>query len=208
MGSTYEEHRRRSEAAYLVAYEEFERGLSDSAREALGNAAVPDLEEHKTMNTRRTIIGDRDVADLAWVDWREIEENPVDIWMERLPSLTLAEAQKLQEIHEALVNSEAEERRAADLVQLVATFLDSSNVRLQAAALAFAAGLPVVSGARTMTEWAAAHGVTKAALSKIARQWQRRLNLPPGPHLKEIELCRKYSKSQNEGHWRRRTNEE
>jgi hypothetical protein len=199
---------RRQELAYVVEFENFEAGLTPEQRIALGRSAAPDLECHITSNSRHVVFGiSRDISEssIASVDWQEIEDDPVDYWQEELPSISRADAVRLHEIHCAKLAREAEERRAADLLQLISVFLDAENLRLNAAGLAFAAGLPSVGGCHSMHEWAQAHGVTRAALSKVSRQWQKRLNLPPGPHLKDDRLCEVYSEAQTKkSHWRNR----
>lgn len=207
---TYQDHVRRQELAYVVEYENFEAGLTPEQRIALGKAAAPDIPDHITSNSKHLVFGiSRDISEssIASVDWQEIEDDPVDYWQEELPSISRADEVRLQEIHCAKLAREAEERRAADLLQLISVFLDAGNLRLNAAGLAFAAGLPSVGGCHSMHEWAQAHGVTRVALSKTARLWQKRLNLPPGPHLRADDLCEVYSQAQTKSHWRNRQHE-
>lgn len=204
---TYQDHVRQQEVAYVVEFEAFERGLTPEQRALLQGAAAPDLEDHRTMNTRRAVIGvDRDVADsYAASEWSaDFLDSEQDKWREEFPGLSEAEAERLEQKVCGRVEREAEEKRASDLLGLISVLLDCTNLRMQAAALAFAAGLPSVNGFHTMADWAAANGVTRAAISKVAKIWQRRLNLPPGPHLREEKLCEVYAEAQKNNHWRNR----
>ena len=203
---TYVDHVRREETAYLVEFEQFERTLSAEDRARLNGAAAPDLEDHYAHSSKRVFVGlDRDAADsYAAAEWSSpILDRPQDEWREAFPVLSEEDADRLEDMVLARVERDGEEKRAADLLGLIAVFLDAENLRMQAAALAFAAGLPSVNGFHSMADWAAAHGITRAAVSKVAKVWQRRLNLPPGPHLKDEDSCKKYSEAQSHSHWRR-----
>lgn len=78
------------------------------------------------------------------------------------------------------------------------------NPLLQTYGIAFATGLDFLNGI-SMTEAAKKCSVTRAAVSKSAKEWQRVLNFPPSRHMKSEEACKSYSKTQTENHWRHRS---
>ena len=203
--STYWDHLRRQEMEYLLEYENFEATLTPEQRAALGRAAAPDLEDHKALGTRREVMGlERDIAEssIASEDW-VFEDSEEDQIRELCPSLPAEEVQALVGRFEGLVDREAARRKAEVLLMLVGHFLDCKNVRLESAALAFAMGLSDVGGCTTMHEWSQRNGVTRAAVSKQAKSWQRKLDLPEGPHMRPESSCASYSAGQK-NHWRRR----
>ena len=60
----YEDHVARQNTAYLIAFEEFEAGLSVEERALLRGTATPDIEDHQADSSKRLVFGiDRDVAD-------------------------------------------------------------------------------------------------------------------------------------------------
>jgi len=207
--SPYLDHVRRQEMEYLVSYEEFEAGLTAEQRAMLqsSGAAAPDIEFHKTMNSRRITLGlDRDVAEssaasLGW-DAEVLLEDPIDVWMDEIPGLNRRQAEEIEARLSGLVERAVAERACSAIISIASAFLDSKNVRLQAAGLAFAAGLPVVGGAHSMQEFASANGVSRQAISKSAKFWQRELKLPPGPHMREEHKCDSYRQAQlTKNHW-------
>jgi len=202
----YFDHCRRSEVAYLLSYEEWERGLSPADRARLGRASTPDLDDRRAMGSKRMVLGlERDVAESSAAsecEWM-VEDSAADVLREEFPELSADSAERLASKIEERVEAEAARRKAEALLAITTIFLDCSNLRLQAAGLSFCIGLPV-PGYSTLSEWAAAHGVTRQALSKVARDWHDRLGLPEGPHLRDDSLCESYRAAQLKNHWRRK----
>ena len=205
----YFDHVRREELRYLGEFEEWERSLSPADRARLGRAASPDLEDHRSLGTKRIVLGiDRDAAEssAACSDWC-FEDSPAAIWQEEFPELDKAGADRLTALFEKRLEEESARRRAEALMAIVSVFLNACNLRLQAGALAFAVGLPNIQGFSTMSEWADAHGVSRQALSKTCKKWQRDLELPPGMYGREEAMCNRYKEAQLRDHWRKRQNE-
>ena len=79
---------------------------------------------------------------------------------------------------------------------------NASNSKLKAAGLAFASDLALVNNLGTMQDYARTIGVSRAAVSKEAKFWQRELSLAAGSHMRDEEKCRAYSEAQKSKHWR------
>ena len=62
----------------------------------------------------------------------------------------------------------------------------------------------MTNGLGTMQDWALQNGVSRAAVSKVAKFWQRELGLPAGSHMRDEQKCRAYSEAQKQKHWRNR----
>lgn len=204
---SYDDHVRRQEMAYALTYEEFEAGLTPAQRGVLGKAAAPDLEDHKTMNTRRTVIGvDRDVADSQAASYAPDMASAVDGPAEQvaeLAGITLDQARAVVAWADARVERESETRKSRVVVKIAGAFLNCANPKLQAAALAYASDLAVTSGMGTMQDYAQTIAVSRAAISKVSKWWQRELELPPGSHMRDEGKCKIYSAAQKAKHWRK-----
>lgn len=104
---------------------------------------------------------------------------------------------------ERVVEREAVRRKSDAVVYLAGEILMSSNLKLFAAALAYASGLALTNGMGSMRQWAAKNALTVAAVSKVATRLRRDLNLPAGAHLRDdrvADICRE---AQSKKHWRR-----
>jgi hypothetical protein len=203
----YDRHVCRLNDRYRAEYETFAASLTDEERQRINGCSRPKIEEHD-MNPRHFVLGGVvDVAEsyAASVPAPVFQESEVDEWMEQLPSLSRDDAERLEAIFQERMRRESVAQRAADLVAVVCEFLDSDNLRIKAASLAFAVGLPVVHGFTGMSDWAAAHGVTRAAVSKSANVWRRRLGLPPSHFMMKEENCEIFREAQlKKNHWRQR----
>lgn len=83
------------------------------------------------------------------------------------------------------------------LTQVIAIIYDSNNYRLKLATIVCAFGLPLFLG-KSMSEIAKMHGVTRQALSKAVKQFQKNFNLPPTRGQKSLAACEKYKQAQLE----------
>ena len=77
------------------------------------------------------------------------------------------------------------------LTRVIALIYDSSNYRLKLATIVCAFGLPLFMG-KSMKDIAAMHGVTKQALSKSVKLFQKNFGLPPTRGQKSLAACEKY----------------
>lgn len=112
--------------------------------------------------------------------------------------------EKLELYIEMRVQKEVEIRVAHNIQQIVGVFLSSSNAKIAAAGLAFAAGLSALNGLRSQTHFARLIGVSKGAISKSTRFWKVLLDLPANQHMKTDDACDSYSEAQKKAHWRNR----
>jgi hypothetical protein len=202
----YDAHVSREKTAYLLAYEEFEKELSPDARAALGKSAAPHLEDTQTVSTRRMVFGiDRDVADSAAASYTEDMAQAIDTVADELRDrwgFSPLVAQEVSAWVESRVAAEATTRQAAVLVKICNIFLTCANARLTAAGLAYAADLSMAYAMGSMEEWASKHGLSRAAVSKSARFWKKKLCLPGGGYMRNEESCSSYSEAAKTKHWR------
>lgn len=82
-----------------------------------------------------------------------------------------------------------------DILSKVLSVMTDSNddgVRLQGTCIKLALGMP---GQPTMTQLAAEHRLTRAAVSLRVKTIQRKLGLPPSVYMKSEHACKKLSKA-------------
>jgi hypothetical protein len=113
--------------------------------------------------------------------------------------------ERLSKWHEQRVNREAESAKAKVIVKIVGEFLLKSNVKLQAAGLAYAADLAVVYGMGSMDSWAKMNALSRQAVSKNANFWRRELELPGGSYMRDDKTREAYREAQLKNHWRYKT---
>jgi hypothetical protein len=101
------------------------------------------------------------------------------------------------------IEVESRRKEASAIIMIAGAFLKAANSKLLAAGLAYASDLALTSGMGTMQDWARANSVSRAAVSKVAKFWQRQLGLPAGSHMREEAKCRAYSEAQQTKHWRK-----
>ena len=91
---------------------------------------------------------------------------------------------------------QAEQQQGAGLLHnLCERMTEHKAVRIEAWGLAFAAGLPFLSG-RSMREIAKELSCTPAAISKSAIRWTRTLSLEPSRYMKSKQAREAYSRRQ------------
>jgi hypothetical protein len=202
----YEDHVARQNTAYLIAFEEFEAGLSVEERALLRGTATPDIEDHQADSSKRLVFGiDRDVADSSKASYVPDLASEIDSVADEVQEKWGVSRKAAVEIAawvDSRIAAEAESRKAAVIVKISGVFLHCANVRLLAAGLAYAADLALTYGMGTMEAWASKHGLSRAAVSKNARFWKRELGLPGGSHMRKEEICASYSEAQKTKHWR------
>ena len=81
------------------------------------------------------------------------------------------------------------------LTRVIALIYDSSNYRLKIATIVVSFGLPLFLG-KSMKHIADMHGVTKQALSKSVKGFQKKFGLPPTRGQKSQAACEKYRQVQ------------
>jgi hypothetical protein len=83
------------------------------------------------------------------------------------------------------------------LTRVIAIIYDSNNYKLKLATIVCAFGLPLFLG-KSMKEVAELHGITRQALSKSVKLFQKNFGLPPTRGQKSLEACEKYRQIQLE----------
>lgn len=204
--SSYEDHCRRANLAYLLAYEEWENSLSPQERALLGKAAAPDIEDHRARGSKREVTGALgDAAERSSASYRPDVASSIDSDAERIAEIAdipLAKARVIDVYLQQRIEEESAKREALTIVTIAGAFLRGANSKLLAGGLAFASDLALTAGLGTMQDWARTIGVSRAAVSKVAKFWQRELGLPAGSHMRDEQKCRAYSEAQKTKHWR------
>jgi len=192
--------------AYLLAYEEWENSLSSRERALLGRASAPDLEDYRAHTSKREVIGALgDAAERSAASYSPNMEKEIDRDADHLAEI--AGLSKQQALIAGIylrqrIEEEAARREAMVITTIAGSFMRTKNPKLLAAGLAFASDLAITAGMGTMQDWAVENSVSRAAVSKTAKFWQRNLKLPAGSHMRPEEKCRAYSEAQKTKHWR------
>jgi hypothetical protein len=103
----------------------------------------------------------------------------------------------------AVVAKESTKLRARAITFLAGEFLQAANLKLYAAALAYASDLALTNGMGSMRNWAAQNGLSVAAVSKVSRYLRANLGLPTGNHLREDRISKICADAQKKNHWRK-----
>lgn len=202
----YFSHVRKQDTDYLIAYEAWENTLTPRERALLGSAAAPQLEDFKAHSSKKVTIGTvGDASDRSAASFEPDLAGALDGDPENLAEMagvSLGSAKAICRFMAIRIEREAARREAAAIVAIAGAFLKGTNSKLLAAGLAYASDLSVTNGLGTMQDWAMQNGVSRAAVSKVAKFWQRELGLPAGSHMRDEQKCRAYSEAQKRKHWR------
>jgi hypothetical protein len=87
----------------------------------------------------------------------------------------------------------------------IGVLIGSSNLRLSVVALCYASGMSACAQWRNQSDAARSIGVTRQALNKAIRQWQKLLDLPTNQYTATSERRQKLSVVQTQKHWRKRS---
>jgi hypothetical protein len=204
MNDEYLEHVRQQNLKYLIAYEEFESSLTPEQREILGGAAAPLLETTVTHGMSPICDLAESAVEPHVYSMATACDTMEDILAEQF-DVSLDIARRIAHWHTSVVERESDERKAAVIARIAGTFLNASNAKLSSAGLAYAVGLDSLNGLGTMAEYAATIGVSRQAVSKVAKQWQAELGLPNSAHMRTEDACQTYSEVQTKNHWRKKT---
>ncbi len=110
-------------------------------------------------------------------------------------------AEKIAKWHESLINQSSIQHQAEIIQNIVAGLLSTKNPKLAAAAIAFATKLDALNGLN-QTQFAEENNISRSAVSKCTKHWQRALGVRPSAHQKSEEACQSYRRSATESHWR------
>ena len=87
---------------------------------------------------------------------------------------------------------------------VVGGLIAAKNIRICSAGLAFAAKLAASNGYKSQADYAREHKVSRQALSKATKGWQRSLRLSTSVHQKSESACDTYRDIGKESHVRDR----
>ncbi len=123
----------------------------------------------------------------------DFDYDAIDFDYDRLDSEEIIENMPpvLQEYLKEKIRREVQDA----LTQVIAIIYDSNNYKLKLATIVCSFGLPLFLG-KSMKEIAEIHGVTRQALSKAVKQFQKNFNLPPTRGQKSLAACETYKQVQ------------
>ena len=205
-GDEYSQRQVALDAEYRRVYEAWVAGLSVDQRKEFERRGLlaPDL------GAAGSTSRDQDVAESAEASFTldiaaELDTLP-DFLVEQF-GVSRAHAMAVAAWHKATVDSQAAAYKSWLFQKLISGFLVSRNAKLTAAGLAFATNMTslasVMNGLHSMTAWAKAHHLSRAAVSKVTKRWAHELRLPHSPHMKSQEACARYAVVARQNHWRR-----
>ena len=112
-------------------------------------------------------------------------------------------ATRILDWHELATRDAIYQSQSDLLAIVVGGLLAAKYVRISTAGLAFAANLAATNNLGTPAKFARSLRVSRSALSKSTKAWQRQLQLEPSPHQKSAEACEVYSRIGRTNHWRK-----
>lgn len=137
------------------------------------------------------------------IDVAALIDTPAEILAET-HGLTIPQALALIAWCKSEIASAIRTHEAHLLQVIVGGLLAAKNPKLSAAGLAFAANLSALNGLGSQSEYAKDNSVSRSAISKIVKAWQRALGLRASAHQKSEKACAAYSSAATQHHWRNR----
>jgi hypothetical protein len=197
-GDEYAQGATERDAGYRTAYATWVAGLSPEDRKTLERRKLlaPDL--GTSLGGAAAADRSRDAAEApeasVTVDMALLFDTVPDFLREKM-GLTLGQAVLVSEWHGSIVKVHGVAYQAWLVGKLVAGLLNAENVRLAAGGLAFATNLDGLNGMSTMTAWARKTNLSRAAVSKTTKWWQRELKMVRSVHMKSARACTNYSRA-------------
>lgn len=203
----YIDHARQQQAAAAKAYTTWVASLSPKDRLHLQrhDLITPPTDEHEVGGHSPYSLSDIADTPLARTDTdyaREIDR-PHEILADEF-NLTTEQARAIITWHHQQIQVAINKEKANYLQIIVGGLLSSKNPKLNAAGLAFAAGLAALNGLPCQREYARINHVSRQAISKVVKSWQESLDLHPSAHQKSQSACQTYSHVGKTNHWRDR----
>ena len=191
-GDDYDQGATVRDARYRTAYAAWVAGLPADTRKDLQRRRLlaPDLGTSlgNAAGAERT----QDAAEAAeaseTVDMAALLDTIPDFLQERM-GLSKHQAGMVGEWHVSVVKHQGMVYQAWVIERLVGGLLNNENVRVAAGGLAFATNLASLNGMGSMTAWAAKSAVTRAAVSKSTKWWERELMHFRSVHMKTPKAC-------------------
>lgn len=117
--------------------------------------------------------------------------------------IPLAIAAEIAQWHEEVVTHAANQYQSHLIQSIVGGILSSRNPKLAAAGIAFATKLDALNG-MNQSDYAAANNISRQAVSKCTKHWQRVLGVAPSAHQKSESACAAYKEAATNDHWRQK----
>lgn len=147
-----------------------------------------------------------DAADMAIQDapdFASLMDTTADYMQERW-GMTPKTAKEVGEWHDAQMDLASESAQAGAFARVIGVLLHvGGDMRVAVYGLAFATGMNRLLKWPTMSAAAEGLGITRAAISKRAIQWEDLLGLKRSAHMKSEAAREKYRAAQKKNHWRR-----
>lgn len=128
----------------------------------------------------------------------------IDTLAERLADahkIPLEAAQQISIWHTEAIDQSTIQHQAEIIQNIVAGILSAENPKLAAAGIAFATRLDALNGLN-QTQFADDNNITRQAVSKCTKHWQKILGVPPSAHQKSESACKSYQHAAATKHWR------
>ncbi len=148
----------------------------------------------------------QDAADRASVDapdFATLMDTTADHLCERW-HLPRVKAEEIGAWHDALMELAHESAQSGAFARVIGVLLHvGGDMRVSVYGLAFATGMNRLLKWPTMSAAAEGLGITRAAISKRAIQWEDLLGLKRSAHMKSDAAREKYRQAQKKNHWRK-----
>ena len=204
---SYNEHARSMSAAARTAHAEWVAKMTPDERKALRDLHLESPPDDDNEVGGHSPYSLSDIADTPLartdIDFAAEIDKPHQIIADTF-GLTEDQAHRILCWHQTETETALRSHQANFLQLIVGGLLSSKNPKLNAAGLAFAAGLAALNGLPCQREYARQNHVSPSAISKVVIAWQRALNLRPSAHQKSVEACKTYSEVGKTRHWRAR----
>ena len=194
-GDDYDQGATVRDARYRTAYAAWVAGLPADTRKVLQRRKLlaPDL--GTSLGNAAGADRTQDAAEAAeaseTIDMAALLDTVPDFLREKM-GLTADQAGMVGEWHVSVVKYHGMAYQAWVIEKLVGGLLNTENVRVSAGGLAFATNLAGLNGMGTMTAWAKKSVLSRAAVSKSAKWWERELVHFRSVHMKTTRACTHY----------------
>lgn len=200
----YDQHARKLHRRAVDAHKDWIAKLTPAQREKLRSLGVLEPPDDRADVSGHSPWQERDAAESHYAKI-EPESDAIDAPEERLADLfdiPIPLAKRILAWHRQALSAAIYQREGDLLAVVVGGLLSSKNPRLAAAGLAFATNLDATNGLGSQADFARALRVSRQAVSKVTKAWQRDLGLKPGAAQKSESACAKYSQIGMNSHWR------
>jgi hypothetical protein len=206
MPDDYDAYARDLHRKATAAHLEWVKSLSPEQRKKLGQMGILQPAEDRSEVGGHSPWQERDAAESHYA---RIESDPGDLDSpaERIADyfeIPITTARRVLDWHRTSIESALFQHEGDLLAIVVGGLLAAQNPRLSAAGLAFATNLDATNGLGSMAAFGRTLNISRQAVSKVTKAWQRDLGLKPGANQKSTEACEKYSAIGLSDHWRKK----